>query len=182
MKENPEYCKRDYGVSKLPLFQEETNDSSKLGISDLYREINANYLFLADVRFKLLGLAPVVSFVAWAQLAKNLPVNESEANRIAGIIISILGLLITYGIRIYDKRNDELYDDLISRGRRLENDFGIDTGIFRGRRKGMEYDRTFFLCVLINHTNGLKLVYTSLYFGWLVMIGYYVWGILCLLT
>lgn len=51
----------------------------------------------------------------------------------AGVIV--FGFLITLVLYIYDGRNSEFYDDLISRGRRIEEELGIDTGQFRGRLK-----------------------------------------------
>ena len=34
------------------------------------------------------------------------------------------------GLWIYDTRNNELYDELISRGRRIEAELGIHTGAY----------------------------------------------------
>jgi hypothetical protein len=50
-------------------------------------------------------------------------------------VFCLFGLLVTLGLRIYDLRNSDLYDDLISRGRKLEEELGVRTGHFRGRLK-----------------------------------------------
>ena len=64
------------------------------------------------------------------------------------------------GLTIYDQRNSELYDDLISRGRKIEEELGFSTGQFLGRfdpkRNG------------INHSNGTRLVYGASLAGWLL--------------
>src|SRR5262245_66090238 len=47
-----------------------------------------------------------------------------------GFLLAVVGFCVTYAMWSYDQRNDGLYDDLISRGRKLEEELGVDTGIF----------------------------------------------------
>ncbi|MEL6674794.1 MAG: hypothetical protein AAFR61_21480 [Bacteroidota bacterium] len=158
---------RHYKASALPIFQEPGSSDREFEIArQLYGEINTNYRHLADVRFKLLGLVPALSVLAWTGLFTSLaPTSISLAA--AGLIISMLGWVITYGIRVYDQRNEQLYNDLISRGRRIEDEWGIHTGIFRGRRTPHKKD---FLERVVNHGLGLKLIYGSVFRGWFLVI------------
>jgi hypothetical protein len=50
-------------------------------------------------------------------------------------LMALLGLTVTGGLWIYDKRDSELHDELISRARKLESELGVDTGAFLGRPK-----------------------------------------------
>ncbi len=92
---------------------------------------------------------------------------KTSPGALAGAFISIIGFLVTMAIRVYDKRNDELYNDLISRGRKIEEELAVDTCMFRGRRNPSS-ER-------INHSKPLKLIYGSVMTGWLAIA---VWFIL----
>ena len=161
---------RHYESSVLPTFSTTQENPNKLEISKaIYSEVNSNYRHLADVRFKLLGFVPAISVIAWVQLITNIPV-ISLPMTIVGLVIGLIGLRVMYGIRTYDQRNDDLYDDLISKGRKIEEEWGIHTGIFRGRIVGFRED---FLKKQINHGRGLSLIYTSVYYGWGLIILWY---------
>lgn len=171
--------KRHYTSSNLPTLESANSTNSEIEVlKELYSETNANYRNLADIRFKLLGFVPAVSIIAWAELLDKL-----KASTIAGcglgLIITILGLRITYGIHIYDMRNDELYSDLISRGRKIEEEMGVHTGIFKGRLKGTSKDKIFKH--VINHGRGLDLIYSSVFIGWGLLIVWYICSIIFLL-
>ena len=43
----------------------------------------------------------------------------------AGIAIAVFGLLVTLSLFVYDQRNSQLHDELISRGRRIEKELGV---------------------------------------------------------
>ena len=98
----------------------------------LYGEVCAGWRTLTDVRFKLLGLLPIVSV---AVLITLLSASHGRAAlppaEITGV--AILGLLLTAAVRLYDLRNTDLYNDLVGRGRQIEAELGIHTGHFRGR-------------------------------------------------
>ena len=119
----------------------------------LYGEVCASWRMLTDVRFKLLGFLPVLSGVGILTLKDAVP----GWPRVA---LAALGLAVVAGLTIYDQRNSELYDDLISRGRKIEEELGFSTGQFLGRfdpkRNG------------INHSNGTRLVYGASLAGWLL--------------
>ena len=161
---------RHYKSSVLPTFSTTQENPNELEISKaIYSEVNSNYRHLASVRFKLLGFVPAVTIIAWVQLITNIPIT-SLSMALVGVVIGLIGLRVTYGIKIYDQRNDDLYDDLISRGRKIEEEWGIHTGIFRGRLTGFKED---FLKKKINHGRGLSLIYTSVYYGWGLIILWY---------
>lgn len=58
---------------------------------------------------------------------------------------------VTPAFYIYDRRNSQFYDDLISRGRHIEPELGIETGQFRSRLKASMW--------LIQHDVATNLIY-----------------------
>ncbi len=154
-----EKYERHYTSTFIPtLITFDDNNKQNLLI-ELYKEVCSSWKSLTDVRFKLLGFVPAVSVIAWGQLLSSDGL-KSTPGTYAGIFISMLGLLVTIALRIYDLRNDSLYDDLISRGRKIEEELAIDTGIFRGRRNPPTW--------WINHSIPVKLIYGSAMAGWLM--------------
>jgi hypothetical protein len=123
----------------------------------LYGEVCTTWRTLLDVRFKLLGLVP---FVTVAVLVALLPSSREGLTGRAAWLVCTVGLLVTVGLLIYEKRNSELYNELISRGRRIEAELGIKIGIFRGRPESK--------IPYINHTTAIALIYVAALFGWLV--------------
>lgn len=165
-----QFGNRHYKSIDLPTFHE-SHVENKLEISKaIYSEVNSNFRHLSDVRFKLLGFVPAVSIIVWAELLGKIPATDFLMS-ISGLLIGILGLRVTHGIRIYDQRNDQLYDDLISRGRKIEEEWGIHTGIFKGRIKSNKKD---VFSKAINHGRGLSLIYKSIYVGWVFICLWYV--------
>ena len=94
----------------------------------LYGEVCSSWRSLVEVRFKLLGLVPAVSAVALATLLSGDGLSVG-----AGIAIAVFGLLVTFSLFVYDQRNSQLHDELISRGRRIEHELGVSVGQFLGR-------------------------------------------------
>lgn len=149
---------RHYTSTVIPTLISQKPEKHDNLLIDLYKEVCSNWKMLTDVRFKLLGFVPAVSIVAWGQLLSS-DTLKTIPGAFAGIVIATLGLLITIAIRIYDKRNDTLYDDLISRGRKIEEELGIDTGIFRGRRNPPKW--------WIKHSIPVNIIYGTAITGWL---------------
>ncbi|MCB9354237.1 MAG: hypothetical protein H6575_06690 [Lewinellaceae bacterium] len=77
-------------------------------------ENTLKYIFhLSDIRFKLLGLVPFATGIAFSfSEEKGIPVNS--------FVIGFLGLIVTVGIIFYDQRNTEIYNGLIGRAKDLE--------------------------------------------------------------
>ena len=76
--------------------------------------------------------------------------------------ISIVGLMITIALLVYERRNSELYDDLISRGRKIEEEVGVDTGQFLGRRRAR--------LPVLKHDATIYIIYICSMIAWLIAI------------
>jgi hypothetical protein len=157
--ETAQRCGRHYDTSLLPVFKEGTPEPERRDtLLALYAEVCNSWRMLTDVRFKLLGIIPTISVVVLISL-----LSRQEASQgltpMARLAISIFGFLITIGLYIYDRRNSELYNDLVSRGRRIEKELGMDTGQFLGRRNPSN--------PFVNHGNAVNLIYGTALAGWL---------------
>ena len=118
----------------------------------LYAEVVGSWKDLHEVRFRLLGLLPLVTI-------GTLTFASGEGSRLAlwSLAVFALGLCVSFGLFIYDKRNSELYDDLISRGRKIEAELAILNGVFRGRLDPKGW---------IRHDVATNLIYASVMVGW----------------
>jgi hypothetical protein len=151
--------RRHYKASPLPVFQVGVEPPVRQDdLKWLYGEICSSWRMLTDVRFKLLGFVPTVSVVILISLlsADDPGRGLTPPLRMA---VSVFGLLITLALYIYERRNSELYDDLVSRGRRIEKELGIDTGQFLGRKDPKSR--------LIQHDVAINLIYRTALAGWL---------------
>jgi hypothetical protein len=122
-------------------------------LSLLYGEVCSAWRELIGVRFKLLGFVPAISGVAVGLLLRD--------GRLApglGAGIASFGLLVTFGIFLYDQRNSQLHDELVSRGRRIEAELGIVVGMFRGRPGSRG---------IVKHDYATTLVYVATLAAWL---------------
>ena len=151
--------------------------------SDEYEQINENFRFLADVRFKLLALIPPLGGVG-VFILSNLGLNagSSEGSNPTLVLVSlaaIFGLLVTLGITIYDQRNSELYNALIHRAKNLERSFQVPSapgglkqdesgGQFRERPK----KNRRVIGITAGHDIGLALIYGPALGTWLFPICY----------
>lgn len=172
--ENPREM-RSYISTPLPTVHESVPHAERTAILNmLYGEIGSNWRLLTDVRFKLLGLVPTISAVVLIQLlSKDDPLKGlSPISRVA---IACFGFLVTLALYIYERRNSELYDDLVSRARKIEEELGIETGQFRGRKRPHPFIRfrlmrRQFEPTFVQHSVALNIVYWSALLGWLVTI------------
>ncbi|MDQ0000111.1 hypothetical protein [Pseudarthrobacter sulfonivorans] len=122
----------------------------------VYSELGNQIRLLTDVRFRLLTFVPTVSGLALTILLTQ-PVRD--ASPLLVFLASVFGFGITLGIRIYDVRNSQLYDDLISRARSLEALFGVERGPYMRRSRSLWP---------IEHDFGLLVVYALVLSAWLV--------------
>ena len=190
--------KRDYGVSRLPVFldaPDETattgspardgrpgtsrpHDDQESGRADLlspgqpqqrdydeirlalYSEAMSAWRQLTDVRFRLMGLLPAISIVAFVPLLL-VVARGNPFLALTGLALALLGLGVTHGLHIYQERNDEIYGDLISRARRIEAELGVDTGIMLGR---LAPQRPW-----VSHGRGTQWVYRCVKLAWLTV-------------
>jgi len=116
---------------------------------------------LIDIRFKLLGFVPAVSILLLANLLSSEGMVKGLSTAVK-VMIAALGLAVTFGLFIYDLRNSELHDDLISRGRKIEELWGVHTGQFRGRLKSSSW--------VVKHDRATALIYGSALIGWALAI------------
>lgn len=159
---------RHYAVSKLPVAGAAMKDpdARRTVLLSVYAETLGAWKTLTDARFKLLALLPPVAAVALvAVVSESGPLaGQGRWVRAAG---ALFGLLVTLGLWIYDRRNDALYDDLISRGRRVEFELGVETGIFLGRRKAAAVQVGGHTFRPVSHGQALSLVYGTVLTAWL---------------
>ena len=121
-------------------------------LSLLYGEVCSSWRELIGVRFKLLGFVPTVSGVALAALF-----STDKPSLTAALGIGLFGLLVTFALFVYDQRNSQLHDELISRGRRIECELGVVVGQFRGRPGSRG---------IVKHDYATALVYVSTMLLW----------------
>jgi hypothetical protein len=152
---------RHYDSSRLPTLRTDVSmpDHEALLLA-LYTEVCSSWRMLTDVRFKLLGFLPAVSGVALLASQNGDGVITTAVPRVS---LALFGLVVTLGLYIYDRRNSELYDDLISRGRKIEEELGMDTGHFRGRPKPKN--------TIVTHGSATTLIYGASAAAWLYLLG-----------
>jgi hypothetical protein len=119
----------------------------------LYGEVCSSWRELVGVRFKLLALVPTVSVFALVAL-----LTRDRAPTAVMVGICCFGIVVTTALLLYDQRNSQLHDELISRGRRIESELGVETGLFRGRPGSWG---------IVKHDIALFIVYTASLAAWL---------------
>jgi hypothetical protein len=129
-------ARRAYGISRLPILQTDwpdPGDARRDLLLRLYTEVCSNWRALVDVRFKLLALVPTVSVAALVLVLAPSSNDKPGYTPAAVALIAGVALVATAGLWVYDTRNSQLHDELISRARRIEYELGIATGQFKGR-------------------------------------------------
>jgi hypothetical protein len=148
-----------------------------------YEQINENFRLLADVRFKLLALLPVLGGAAIFVLAgAGLNVGDitapSGSRLVLVLVVAVLGLAATLGITLYDQRNSELYNALIHRARHIEREFNLPPapgGLKQASLGGQFRERPSkhrWLILQAGHDLALALIYGPLLGAWLFPIAY----------
>jgi hypothetical protein len=150
---------RHYTVSPLPTLREGVDASkNKDVLLKVYDQVCGTWKELVGVRFKLLALVPTVSLALLATVLSTKGVSEGLTLAERMVILS-LGLTSTLGLYVYDIRNSELHDDLISRARKIEDELGVDTGLFRGRLKPQGF---------CHHSLATRTIYVSAIVAWVI--------------
>ncbi len=134
----------------------------------IYKEICSTWRQLVDVRFKLIGFLPIVSITVMYNLI------GSELKDYEKILVCLMGVFFTYGVRIYDLRNTELYNQLVSRGKKIEEELKISNGQFMGRVKSTSHFLINYKLPLnlnkIQHDVGLNIIYRCAFLSWIILI------------
>jgi hypothetical protein len=152
---------RAYKTTDLPtLRQPAATPADRDLLLKLYEQTCATWRMLVDVRFKLFALVPTLSLISLATVFGGGDPTKYFSPTLR-LLFAILGLVVTLGLLIYELRNSQLHDDLISRGRKIEDELGVDTGVFRGRltAKG-----------LIKHDHATALIYGAALIAWVAAI------------
>jgi hypothetical protein len=163
-----QHLSRSYTASKLPVLlteQRPLSTEEQTLLMGLYTEICNSWRKLTDVRFKLLGLVPVVSGFF---LIRALSGGDLSPDIRVGI--AVFGFIVTLALWAYEVRNSQLYDDLVSRGRRIEAELGVNTGHFRGRLKPSSRYLLgpLKVQVRIQHDSAINLIYGTSVGAWLL--------------
>ena len=126
-----------------------------------YEQICNSYRQLTDVRFKLLAFVPAIAGTAIALVSKDL--SDFQSSPIPRLIVTILGFLVTLGIVFYDQRNSQLYNALVRRGRKLEEELNISGSFSQRQPRSLK----LFGLITIWHDRGLSLIYGSVLGAWI---------------
>lgn len=139
-----------------------------------YAEVNTNFRMLADIRFKLLALVPALGGAANFVLSGfALAEGATAPPHSLVLMIGVMGFLATLGITIYDQRNSELYDKLISRAKYLEQILELrEKGQFRERP---DRGRYLFWKLPMGHDVGLSIIYGPVLGAWAFPVTYVVY-------
>lgn len=98
----------------------------------VYVETCQAWRTLTTIRFQILSFfltastVALVYVVARADPATGLSSSEQLA-------IGILGLVVSVALSLSELRNTSLYNHVVRRGKQIEEELGIDVGVFRGR-------------------------------------------------
>lgn len=145
-----------------------------------YEQTNENFRALAETRFKLIRLLPLLGGVAVFGLAFLGLTPETAGLETTGdhlwlvLGISLFGFVATLGITCYDQRNSELYNALIHRAKFLEKLFKspVSPGARRVRDHGGQFlerpkrGKTWFGRFKVGHDTGLALIYGPVLGAW----------------
>ncbi len=98
----------------------------------VYAETCQAWRTLTTIRFQILSFfltastVALVYVVARADPSTGLSSNEQLA-------IGALGLIVSVALALSEMRNTSLYNHVVRRGKQIEEELGIDVGVFRGR-------------------------------------------------
>lgn len=152
--------------------------ATQLTLDREYGEINNNIRFLAEVRFKLLGLIPtlggaavfVLSRIGLSSVAAS---GNPDNDLVVVLLVATLGFAATLGVTLYDQRNSELYNALIHRAKHLELNLCLpgSPGGLKSTKKGGQFRerpaKGRHLIVTAGHDLALALIYGPLLGAWL---------------
>ena len=145
------------------------DDGRREVLLGLYGEVCGGWKQLTDVRFKLLGLLPIVTLTVIINLLSPGRTGEGLKSE-EKLGIAILGFLLTVCVWLYDRRNTSIYNDLIGRGREIETELGIHTGIFRGRPDPPNW--------FVQHDKPLFSIYVLSMLAWILTAARIAWSLL----
>lgn len=128
-----------------------------------YEQTNLYFRMLAEIRFKLLALVPIVSGVGIYF--------ATQVSAGTELTLSFVGFLATLGIIIYELRNTQIYDRARKRLQVMEEErlgFIKMSGQGRGgiHSEHPRVDLKIFRWIKIKHDYGLSAIYGAALGGW----------------
>lgn len=134
-----------------------------------YQQTAAYFQVLHEARFKLLAILPVVAGVAIAAIRPGAGSAQS--------LVALLGFFVTLGLAIYDQRNTQIYDRLVTRGQYLERVLRFrklpsaetEPVLYEERKKdniGPFHCRPPLRHRWLSHDSGISLVYAATLGAW----------------
>jgi len=124
---------RAYATSPLPTLRDGLDAKSHRDVLlAVYQQTCQSWRHLVDVRFKLLALVPSVALASLG-LALATDGRHDAVPALLRLLFCAIGLASTVGLWLYDARNSELHNELISRARKIEEELDLHTGAFLGR-------------------------------------------------
>ena len=124
-----------------------------------YSEVSSNFRLLTDIRFKLLAFLPIATAAAAAL--------KSDTASIFGLALSMFGLVVTLGLVTYNKRNDQLYNELVGRAASLERSLGLLDGGFANRPRAWLAVKLLGKKWRFDHGAGVGTIYVASITFWL---------------
>jgi hypothetical protein len=125
-----------------------------------YSEVLSNFRLLTDIRFKLLGLLPIATAAAAA-------VKFEKGSSPVPLPLALFGLVATIGLVTYNTRNDQLYDELVSRAASIERSLGLPDGAFANRPRAWYAIKSPVGRWRVDHRPGVGTVYAASIALWL---------------
>lgn len=126
-----------------------------------YGEICSNFRTLTDIRFRLLSLLPIAA----AAVAALKPEGTSPTR----LPFALFGLVVTLGLVTYNKRNDQLYDELVGRAAAIEREVGVPDGAFANRPTNWLAYTIWPFHWPVNHRRAVATVYFVTVAFWLYL-------------
>jgi hypothetical protein len=126
-----------------------------------YSEISNTFRALTDIRFRLLNLLPIAAAAAAAF--------KPEGNTPGRLPFALFGLAATLSLVTYNKRNDQLYDELVGRAAAIERELGIPDGAFANRPTNWLAYGLWPLRWPVNHRRAVSAVYLATIAFWLFL-------------
>jgi ethanolamine utilization microcompartment shell protein EutS len=126
-----------------------------------YGEVSGNFRTLTDIRFRLLSLLPAAAAVAAAF--------KPEGGAPGRLPFAIFGLTVTIGLVTYNKRNDQLYNELVNRAAAIERELGLPDGAFATRPNAWLEFRSLTLRWDVSHGRAVYTVYLATVAFWLFL-------------
>src|SRR4051794_1498115 len=124
-------------------------------------EICSNFRTLTDIRFRLLGLLPIAAAAT--------PAFTPQGPSPSKLPFALFGLVVTIGLVTYNKRNDQLYDELVGRAAAIEREIGVPDGAFANRPTDWLAYTVLLLRWPVNHRRAVATVYVATVAFWLFL-------------